>query len=144
MSGHVARMSPGRSRAHGLRWCSDERLARLAAGGDTRGVALLYERHHQALYRYCRSIVRNEQDAQDALQATMTGALGAFGRLEEGVPVRAWLFRIAHNASISVVRQRRVSAAPEDVLDPASESIEATLARRSELAMLVADLQDLP
>jgi RNA polymerase sigma factor (sigma-70 family) len=127
-----------------LRWCSDERLAQLAADGDARGLALLYERHHQALYRYCRSIVRNEHDAQDALQATMTGALGALGRLEPGVPVRAWLFRIAHNASISLVRQRRTSVAAEDVPDPISEPIEATLARRAELAVLVADLQDLP
>lgn len=144
MSGQAASMPPGRSRTLGLRWCSDERLAQLAADGDTRGLALLYERHHQALYRYCRSIVRNEQDAQDALQATMTGALGALGRLEPGVPVRAWLFRIAHNASISLVRQRRTSVAPEDVPDPMSEPIEATLARRAELAVLVADLQDLP
>ena len=39
--------------------------------------ARVYERHHQALYRYCRSILRHEQDAQDALQSTMMRAFVA-------------------------------------------------------------------
>jgi hypothetical protein len=42
-----------------LRLRSDDRLARDAARGDTAAFAALYERHHQTLYRYCRSIVAN-------------------------------------------------------------------------------------
>jgi RNA polymerase sigma factor (sigma-70 family) len=144
MSGHAARMPAGRMRPVRLRWCSDEQLARLAAGGERRAFALLYERHHQTLYRYCRSIVRNEQDAQDALQATMSAALASVGRLQEGVPIRAWLFRIAHNESISLLRRRRTNTALEDAPEPASESSEAASAQRARLAVLVADLQDLP
>jgi DNA-directed RNA polymerase specialized sigma24 family protein len=61
---------------------SDERLARLVSRGSARAFAALYQRHHQALYRYCRSIVRDEDDAQDALQSAMTRALVAL-RAEE-------------------------------------------------------------
>ena len=44
-------------------------LARRTRG--RRAFARVYERHHQALYRYCRSLLHHEQDAQDALQSTM-------------------------------------------------------------------------
>jgi DNA-directed RNA polymerase specialized sigma24 family protein len=75
----------------------DERLARLAARGSQRAFAAVYERHHQALYRYCRSILRDDTDAQDALQSTFTRALSAIKRGQRSAPLRPWLFRIAHN-----------------------------------------------
>src|SRR4051794_25366682 len=81
-----------------LRLLGDERLARLAAGGSERAFAVLYERHHQSLYRYARTIVRHDEDARDVLQTTMARALTALRR--RGVPdapMRPWLFRIAHH-----------------------------------------------
>src|SRR5215475_4666982 len=54
----------------GLGRMADERLAQLVAAGRERAFAVLYERYHQPLYRYCRSMLRNDQDAQDALQST--------------------------------------------------------------------------
>src|SRR5437763_16136885 len=56
---------------------SDERLAKLVSNGSARAFGLLYRRHHQALYRYCCAIVRNADDAQDALQSAMLRALVA-------------------------------------------------------------------
>jgi DNA-directed RNA polymerase specialized sigma24 family protein len=49
---------------------SDARLARRAARGDRRAFAEIFARHHQAIYRYCRSILRDDEDAADALQNT--------------------------------------------------------------------------
>jgi hypothetical protein len=69
---------------------SDERLARLASRGSASALAVLYERHHQALYRYCRAIVRNHEDAQDALQSTMTRAFSALRASERDLAVRPW------------------------------------------------------
>jgi RNA polymerase sigma factor (sigma-70 family) len=134
----------GLRRASALRWRSDERLARLAAAGDEAAFGVLYERHHQALYRYCRSIVRNEHDAQDALQGAMAAALAGAGTWRPGVPVRAWLFRIAHNEAVSLLRRRRRVAPLEDAPEPISASTESQVRERQRLATLVADLQDLP
>jgi DNA-directed RNA polymerase specialized sigma24 family protein len=53
----------------------DERLARLVGEGDDGAFEALYERYHETLYRYCRSLVRHEADAQDAVQSAFTGAL---------------------------------------------------------------------
>ena len=76
---------------------SDQRLARLASRGSARAFALLYERHHQALYRYCRSILHDDEDARDALQSTMAKALAALRDEKRDFELRPWLFRIAHN-----------------------------------------------
>src|SRR4051794_41928707 len=67
----------------------------------------VYQRHHQALYRYCRSILRHEQDAQDALQSTMARAFSALQDERREIELRPWLFRIAHNEAISILRRRR-------------------------------------
>src|SRR3712207_23859 len=105
----VAETTRGRWRPRivGLRLRADDRLAGQAARGDTDAFGVLYERHHQSLYRYCRSIVGDPDDAADALQSAMTRALAAIAVRNERAPVRAWLFRIAHNESVSVVRRRR-------------------------------------
>ncbi|HEX8205728.1 MAG TPA: sigma factor, partial [Solirubrobacteraceae bacterium] len=63
-----------------LRLLGDERLAVLAAEGDDSAFAAIYARHHVALLRYCRSIVRDEHDALDALQSAMLKALVALRR----------------------------------------------------------------
>src|SRR5215213_5337011 len=90
-----------------MRLLGDERLAWLAAAGNRRAFAVLYERHHQALYRYSRAILRHEEDAADVLQTTMERALAALSRGVPDAPMRPWLFRIAHNEAISLLRRRR-------------------------------------
>src|SRR3954454_20914208 len=89
---------------------NDAGLARRAAQGDQRAFAAIYKRHHQELYRYCRAILRDPDDAQDALQATMVKALRALPGEEREIALKPWLFRIAHNEAITIVRARRSSA----------------------------------
>ena len=134
---------PGwRARAVPLRLRSDDRLARDAASGDTAAFAALYERHHQPLYRYCRSIVANPDDAADALQNTMTRALASIADRNPAAPVRAWLFRIAHNESISLIRRRR-AAEPLDAETLVAPDLVTDAEHRRRLADLVGDLQGL-
>src|ERR1700761_8834810 len=109
MDAHVA-PSPGvraRVPAVGLRLAGDERLAKLAGSGSEAAFALLFQRFHQPLYRYCRSLLGNDADAQDALQTTFTRALVALREDRRTAPVRPWLYRIAHNESVSLLRRRR-------------------------------------
>lgn len=131
-----------RARAVALRLRSDDRLARDAASGDTAAFAALYERHHQPLYRYCRSIVANPEDAADALQSTMTRALASIAERNPAAPVRAWLFRIAHNESISLLRRRR-TAEPLDAGMLVAPDLATDVEHRRRLADLVGDLQGL-
>jgi RNA polymerase sigma factor (sigma-70 family) len=121
----------------------DERLARLVAAGSERAFAVIYERYHQQLYRYCHSIAHSDADAQDALQSTFAGALAALQRGQRNAPLRPWLFRIAHNETISLLRRQRPTAELSES-EPAAGSTEERAAVRARLAQLVADLQELP
>ncbi|HEV3094863.1 MAG TPA: sigma-70 family RNA polymerase sigma factor [Solirubrobacteraceae bacterium] len=130
--------------ALGARLLSDELLAKLVGRGSSHAFAVIYERHHQALYRYCRSILRDEHDAQDALQSTMTQAYAALCGKERDVSLRAWLFRIAHNESITILRKRTRELDVEEMSPLAGGEPEAVLEGRGRLKQLVADLLELP
>lgn len=121
----------------------DERLGRLAAAGHERAFAVVYERHHQALYRYCRSILRHDPDAQDALQSTFTAAFAALARGERDAPIRPWLFRIAHNEAISALRRRRPVTDLTEATNASTRSVEDQVAERAEIDLLVHDLRRL-
>jgi RNA polymerase sigma factor (sigma-70 family) len=125
----------------------DELLARYVARGSDRAFAVLYERYHQPLYRYCRSILRDDSDAQDALQSTFTGALAALRREQRSAPLRPWLFRIAHNEAISLIRRRgRNAMTNHGSTEPlgAASSAEHEVAERPSSTSLVEDLGRLP
>jgi RNA polymerase sigma factor (sigma-70 family) len=104
---------------------------------------LLYQRHHRALYRYCRSVVRDEDDAQDALQSAMMRALAALQAGERDLAVRPWLFRIVHNEAVSMLRRRRLNVSLVEDLEPADGGVERTLEERERFAQLLADLRSL-
>jgi RNA polymerase sigma factor (sigma-70 family) len=127
-----------------LKWRRGLALRSQAARGDDAVLAAMYERHHQALYRYCRSILHDDEDARDALQSTMAKALAALRDEERDFELRPWLFRIAHNEAISRLRQRRDSVDLDAVGTLGTDSLAQTVEDRERLALLRADLRDLP
>jgi RNA polymerase sigma factor (sigma-70 family) len=122
----------------------DERLAWLVGKGSERAFAALYHRYHQQLYRYCRSMLRDDADAQDALQSTFTGAFAALREGRRDAPLRPWLYRIAHNESISILRRRRPHSELPDALVAREAAIHEQAENNERLAHLVADLRELP
>jgi len=127
----------------GERLSSDEWLAKRVSMGSTRAFAVLYGRHHQALYRYCRSIIHDENDAQDALQSAMERALASLQARQRDVAVRPWLFRIVHNEAVSLLRRRRSDVSLVEDLEPADGGLEQAVARRERFAGLITDLGSL-
>jgi RNA polymerase sigma factor (sigma-70 family) len=126
-----------------LRTLSDERLAELASTGHSDAFGTLYERYRDALSRYCRSIVRDTEDAGDALQNTMLSVLRALQGRGPAGPVRPWLYRIAHNESITILRRRHpheeLSADTPDRADTEYDSF-----AKVRFDALLADLMALP
>ena len=125
-----------------LRLRRESTLRSRAARGDAVAFAAVYERHHQALYRYCRSILRHEEDAQDALQSTMTRAFAALQDERRDFDLKPWLFRIAHNEAISILRKRRVTTELDDI--PVLTDLDDQVDEREQLRLLQMDLADLP
>jgi RNA polymerase sigma factor (sigma-70 family) len=123
-----------------MRSMSDERLAALVADGDERAFETLYERYREPIGRYCRSIVHHTEDARDAQQNAAIAALAALRRCPPTGKVKPWLYRIAHNESIDVLRRRR---AHEELSDETPSQLEPQERLVSWEALLI-DLRSLP
>ena len=139
----LAPASTGRVLPWRLGPLGDERLARLVAGGNERAFTALYHRYHQRIYRYCRSLLQNDADAQDAFQATFANAYTALARGQRDAPMRPWLYRIAHNESITLLRRRKPETALIEAHEPWTASAVEVADERARLALLVADLGEL-
>jgi RNA polymerase sigma factor (sigma-70 family) len=124
-----------------MEWTSPVRSQ--AVRGSAAAFTAVYERHHRALYRYCRSLLGDDEDARDALQSTMTRAFAALRFEERDFELRPWLFRIAHNEAVSRLRQRRDAVEPNVVETLSTDSLAQAVEVRERLAQLRADLQDL-
>jgi len=126
------------------RLLSDERLTRRAVGGDERAFAAIFRRYHQDLYRFCLAIVGNPHDAQEALQNTMAKVLRALPGEEREIELKPWLYRIAHNESIDLLRRRR-EAVELDVEQVApGYGLAEDVVTRERLRQLLDDLRQLP
>jgi len=135
----------GRAPRTGIaRVLSDDRLARRAVGGDERAFAAIFDRYHQPLYRYCLAIVGDSQDAQDALQNTMVKVLRALPGEERRIELKPWLYRIAHNESIELLRRRRETRRLDPELAAPGAGLAAAAASRERLRGLISDLDHLP
>jgi RNA polymerase sigma factor (sigma-70 family) len=123
---------------------SDERLTRRAVGGDDRAFAAIFRRYHQPLYRFCLAIVGNPEDAQDALQNAMVKVLRALPGEERRIDLKPWLYRIAHNESIDLLRRRRETSQLDVEQVAPGYGLAEDAATRERLRRLVADLRELP
>jgi len=78
--------------------------------------------HGQVVYRIAYSVLRNEQDAEDAAQETFLRALRS-GRLKDVNDSRAWLARIAWR--IALDHRRPEEVAIDAIAEPASQGLDA-------------------
>lgn len=120
-----------------LRLSTDDTLVRRATGGDDDAYALLYDRYRVRLEAYCRGILRHDEDARDAAQNALAAAYQALRRGTHPATFRPWLFRIAHNEAISLLRRRRVSAELPETLPGGQRGPADALELREELTAVL-------
>lgn len=91
-----------------------ERLVGAARGRDRDAVARLFDRYHDAVYRYAYARLGNVSDAEDAAAETFVAMVRSLPRFQwRGVPFEAWLFRIARSKVVDVARHRSRVLVPE-------------------------------
>ena len=97
---------------------SEPNLERLVQG-DREAFAQLVLFYNESLYRWVARLTGNSHAAEDLVQDTFVRAYQAITRLRPDTNLKAWLFRIAHNAYANWVRNRKGknSLLPNDVLD---------------------------
>jgi RNA polymerase sigma-70 factor (ECF subfamily) len=80
---------------------SDAELVRRVAAQDHGAFRVLMKRHNQMLYRAARSILKNEAEAEDAVQEAYLQAYRAIGDFRGDAKLSTWLVRITVNEAIT-------------------------------------------
>jgi RNA polymerase sigma factor (sigma-70 family) len=117
----------------------DHRAELLALAGELR----------PELHRYCARLMGSVIDGEDIVQDTFARALVALEDMDELPPLRPWLFRIAHNRALDLLRGRAVRMvepieAASDVADPASPDPVEMLMRQEAVETAVSRFAELP
>jgi RNA polymerase sigma-70 factor (ECF subfamily) len=86
---------------------SDVELARLVGTGDPVAFTVMMRRHNQSLYRAARSILKDDAEAEDAVQEAYMQAYRSLGSFRGDAKLSTWLIRIAVNEAIARARKRR-------------------------------------
>jgi RNA polymerase sigma factor (sigma-70 family) len=136
---------------------TDERwLVTQAKSGSSTAFGELYDRHRLRTYRTAFRILRNRQDAEDAVQRSFQRAFTNLCRFRGDSTFSTWVTRIAINEALMLLRQRRANTRLREnnddteatsVLDPADKgpTPEQTLAeteRRAAVLQAISHLRE--
>src|SRR5213083_3180863 len=95
-------------------------LAR-ARQGDSEAFRVLVEQHSRSVFRLAFRMTGNEQDAEDVVQESFLRAYRQLGKFDERASFGTWLYRIAMNCSLDLVRSRKRRS---EKMAPADEEME--------------------
>lgn len=125
----------------------DAELARRVAAGETAAFELLMRRHNRTMFRTARAILRDDAEAEDALQEAYLHAYRAIGTFRGEAKLTTWLARIVANEALMRLRSRarRGEVVP---IDPNAFVMEKTPERAAQLGqvrrLLEAQIDQLP
>jgi RNA polymerase sigma-70 factor (ECF subfamily) len=137
---------------------SDAELAARVAAGDPHAFALLMRRHNRMLFRAARSILRDDSEAEDALQDAYLLAFRGIKQYRGEAKVSTWLTRIVVNEAIarSRKRAREAEVTPlfadpglelrhgEEIMDDAADTPERGAMRAEARVLVERSLDALP
>jgi RNA polymerase sigma-70 factor, ECF subfamily len=75
--------------------------------GDRHAFALMVDAHSDKIYRLALKMLGDEQDAEDVLQETFIKAFKNIDRFEGRSKISTWLYRIAVNESLMLIRKHK-------------------------------------
>src|SRR5918995_1142480 len=95
---------------------SDAEIIQQVLAGNTALFELLMRRYNERIYRAARSIVRDEQEAEDIMQQAYVNAFTHLRQFNGSARFSTWLIRIAVNEALARVRRRGRYEAYDDDL----------------------------
>jgi len=86
---------------------NDRAFVARARSGDTDAFRALVERHSRPLFRLAFRMTGNTQDAEDVVQESFLRAFRQLARFDDRASFGTWIYRIATNCSLDMVRVRK-------------------------------------
>ena len=121
---------------------SDERLGELVARGDHAAFDALFDRHHGGVLALSRQLLASAEEAEDASQQAFLSAYKELAGHRRPDRLKAWLYTIARNRCLSMLRARREQ--PSELEHVAVAGFTEHVEQRAELRSLLSDLAELP
>ena len=119
----------------------DERLVEHLRRGHDAAFEVIYDRHHRGILSFCRHMLASREEAEDAVQHTFISAHRDLVGSDKPIRLKAWLYTIARNRCLSMLRARREQA---ELTDVPTAGLSDSVMERDDLRQLLADIQGLP
>lgn len=100
-------IAPGTTQAPSPDGMPETELIARAAGGDGAAFETIMRRHNRLLFRTARSIVRDDDEAEDIVQDAYLGAWRALANYRGQSRLSTWLVRITANEALGRLRRRK-------------------------------------
>jgi RNA polymerase sigma factor (sigma-70 family) len=126
-----------------LRSQTDARLVDLTRDGNERAFEAIVQRYRRPLLRYCSRLLSPTR-AEDAVQQAFLSAHRAIHAGDAELNLRPWLYRIAHNASLNLLRQQGFDHEEVSEEIDGVETPPQAFERGERLRVVVAAVQELP
>jgi len=127
----------------------DEELARRVAKGDAAAFEALMRRHNRTMFRTARAILRDDAEAEDALQEAYLQAYRTIGGFRGDAKFSTWMARVVANEALARLRKqvRRAAIVPlqggvevdeiNPTTEPSMDQGPENAARRAEMRRLL-------
>jgi RNA polymerase sigma factor (sigma-70 family) len=126
-----------------LRLAGDDRLVAQIQRGSDAAFEVAFERHGPGILAFCRHMLGSREEAEDAVQHTFAAAYRDLQREgDREIVLKPWLFTIARNRCLSVLRGRH--EVPQEHTEVATAGLTDQVEQRAELRELLADIRELP
>ena len=122
---------------------SDAEIIQQVLAGNTALFELLMRRYNERIYRAARSIVRDEQEAEDIMQQAYVNAFTHLRQFNGSAQFSTWLTRIAINEALARVRRRGRYEAFDDDLSNVEPFVSTNPLQNPERQAFVGELRGL-
>lgn len=125
----------------------DNDLMTEVRNGDAAKLAVLFERHHRALFQYLARLAGDREAGEDLVQEAFFRMLKYAHTFEPRHEFSSWMYRIARNVHLDSVRKRKPELVRFDERRPEPDSgtnVEEGLGRRQQVALMRRALAALP
>lgn len=113
-----------------------------AINSDQAAITQLYNMTKDNVYYTIKTMISDEDMAQDLTQDTFLKAMKNLGQLNEPAAFRGWIKKIARNMTIDILRKRKVISFSQMVLSDSDEMVEFEDDRVENLPEVVIDRKE--
>jgi RNA polymerase sigma-70 factor (ECF subfamily) len=120
----AARLAPEAVKA-ALATLTDVEVVRRVVAGDRPSFEILMRRHNTRVWRAIRSVLRDDAEAEDAMQQAWFSAYQHLPQFQGGSAFSTWLTRIALNEALARLRRKNPLALAAELTEDTMETTTA-------------------